>query len=58
MTTFEEFGLASQGLADELYRHWRLLWPLGKVEREKRISEIADDLRFEHQLNLVRECFA
>ena len=43
----------SQQFADELLRHWQLLWPLPAQERIKRIDEIKQDLEFEEQLRFV-----
>lgn len=48
----------SQQRADELLRHWRLLWPLGKEEREKRFAEIAADYRQEDDLRQVGDAVA
>jgi hypothetical protein len=50
--------MTSDQLADELWRHWKLLWPLKPAERLKRILEIEADLIFREQLNAVRECMA
>jgi hypothetical protein len=35
--------MTSQQFADELLRHWQLLWPLPAAERIKRIDEIRQD---------------
>lgn len=45
--------MTSQQQADELLRHWQLLWPLPAAERTKRIDEIKADYVFERQLSLV-----
>lgn len=45
--------MTSQQFADELLRHWQLLWPLGRDERLARFKEIAADYEFEEQLQAV-----
>lgn len=45
--------MTSQQEADELLRHWQLLWPLPAVERIKRIDETKADYVFEEQLAIV-----
>ena len=47
--------MSPQQEADELLRHWQLLWPLPAVERIKRIDELTKDYRFEHELRLVQQ---
>jgi hypothetical protein len=47
--------MTSQQFADELLRHWQLLWPLPAAERRKRFEEIAKDYEFEAQLHAVAE---
>lgn len=45
--------MTSQQFADELLRHWQLLWPLGREERIARFNEIAADYEFEENLQCV-----
>ena len=45
--------MTTQQFADELLRHWQLLWPLPAAERIKRIDEIRADLEFEEAMSLV-----
>jgi hypothetical protein len=48
--------MTSQQIADELLRHWWLLWPLSAAERAERVEEIYADIVFEEQLkNVARE---
>lgn len=47
--------MTSQQKADELLKHWQLLWPLPAAERIKRIDEITKDYQFEEALEGVRE---
>lgn len=47
--------MTSQQFADELLRHWQLLWPLPAVERIRRIDEIRQDIEFEEQLKCVEQ---
>lgn len=45
--------MTRQQFADELLRHWQLLWPLPAAERRERFEEIAKDYEFEEQLSAV-----
>ena len=45
--------MTRQQFADELLKHWQLLWPLPAAERLKRFEEIAKDYEFEAQLRTV-----
>lgn len=47
--------MTNQQIADELLRHWQLLWPLPAAERIKRIDEIAKDYEFESKLRVISE---
>jgi len=45
--------LTPQQEADQLLKHWQLLWPLPAAERIKLIDEITKDYRYEHELRVV-----
>jgi hypothetical protein len=47
--------MTSQQKADELLRHWQLLWPLPAAERIKRIDDITKDYEYCETLQGVRE---
>lgn len=48
--------MTSQQYADELLRHWQLLWPLKAEDRKARFAEIAKDYEYEYEtLEGVRE---
>lgn len=47
--------MTRQQYADELLRHWQLLWPLKAEERKERFAEITKDYEYCETLEGVRE---
>lgn len=47
--------MTSQQIADELLRHWQLLWPLPPAERLERIDQLTMDYWYDAQLRAVEQ---